>query len=135
MSGWTLAAFLIGLFGLILAVPPMLGWSNDRLLFTVGISVVIGATALLFAPIPKPQSQVNCGSIAQPRYEWTGTPMQSWPDPLGTGRTDAYDFRESCAHNRSEALAQVGLVGLLGVGMMITYGYRERRRRDPHGDE
>jgi hypothetical protein len=130
-----LVAFLIGLIGLILAVPPMLGWGKDQLLFTAGILVVIGGIGWLFAPVQKPYSQVNCGSVVQSKYEWIGTSIDLGPDPLGNGRIGAYDFHEACAHNRSEALAQAGFVGLVGVGMMIVYGHRERRRRHPRGDE
>jgi Na+/melibiose symporter-like transporter len=129
-----LVAFLIGLIGLILAVPPMLGWGKDRLLFTVGIVVFIGAIAFFFAPVQKPYSQVNCGSVVQPKYEWIGTPIDYGPDPLGNGRIGA-DYHEACAHNRSEALMQVGTLFLFGLGMMIVYGQRERRRRDPRGAE
>lgn len=135
MSGWTLVGFLIGLVALILAVPPMLGWSKDRLLFTVGILVVLGAVAWLFGPVPKPYSQVNCGSVAQPKYEWIGTPIDFGPDPLGNGRIGAYDFHDACAHNRSEARVQAGFLGLVGVGVMIIYGNRDRRRRGSQGDD
>lgn len=127
MSGWTLVAFVAGVLGLIVGVPPMLGWSNERLAFSAGLVAVVGAIAWLFIPPPKPHPNVDCGTVAQPKSDWTG-------DTIAFGRvggmelTTTPDFHRQCAANRSSAIQQAVVVGLVGVGVMIVYGSRARKK-------
>jgi hypothetical protein len=125
LTGWVLVGFIITVAALIIGVPPMLGWSNDRLAFAAGLAMFVAAFAWLFIPLPKPDSNVDCGTIVKPRSDWTGESFNWGPGPLGDVTPD---FHRQCAANRSEGIQQAVLLALAGGGVMVFYGARERKR-------
>ncbi len=127
MSGWTLVTFVMGALALIVGVPPMLGWSNERLAACAGLLAVAGAIAWIFIPLPKPDPNVDCGTVAQPKSDWTGETIDIGRIG-GVEMTTTPDFHRQCAANRSSAIQQAVVVGLVGVGVVIIYGSRDRKK-------
>lgn len=128
MTGWVLVTFVIGVVALICAVPPMLGWSNEWLAFWLGLLMFVGAIAWLFVPLPKPVPNVDCGTVAQPKSDWTGEPFDFGSGPGGQEMISAPDFHRQCSDNRSSAVQQAVLLALGGAGVMIVYGSKARKK-------
>src|ERR1700749_866929 len=99
VNGWPLVGFLMGLVALVIGVPPMLGWSNEKLLVALGLGLVCGAIGWLFVPVPKPHAEVDCGSVAHPKNEWTGEPLDFGPGPGGVDMSSYPDFHRQCSGN------------------------------------
>jgi hypothetical protein len=86
------------------------------------------AIAWVFVPVPKPYPEVDCGTVAKPKSEWTGEPINLGPGPGGVDLSGPPDFHRQCADNRSTAIQQAVFLGLVAVGVMIMYGSRERKK-------
>jgi hypothetical protein len=125
MKPWEFFAFVLTVIGLCVALPPMLGWSRARLWFAGGLVVFAAAIGSLFLPLPKPVADVNCGTVVDPRNDWTGETMcidiGSYQD------CSAPDFHRQCGQSRSERIQYAGMVGLGAIGVSIGSGMTERR--------
>lgn len=128
VTGWVLVGFFFGLMALIIAVPPMLSWSNEMLAFTAGLVMAVAAIAWLFVPVPKPDPHVDCGTVVKPKSEWTGEPLDFGSGPGGVDLRTTPDFHRQCADKRSSAIQQAVVLGLVAAGVIVVYGSRERRK-------
>ncbi|MET9485903.1 hypothetical protein [Nocardia sp. NPDC006630] len=122
MKPWEIFGLVLGVAAFCIVLPPLLGWSRDRLWFLGGLLLLTGAVALLFLPLPHPAGSVDCGTVISPRHEWNGSQLCFEPGCI------APDFHVHCDRNTTARLETIGVVA---AAALVTLALSSRTLRRP----